>query len=66
MVKIAIDGSLYRKHPKLKRLLTDFISALAPGRKFDHFLAEDGSGKGAGLVVAAMYRDGKLVTHDSK
>lgn len=57
-VKIAIDGSLYKKHPKIKQLLTDFITALTPGKKFDHFLAEDGSGKGAGLVVAALCRDG--------
>ncbi|XP_015782952.1 hexokinase-1 [Tetranychus urticae] len=57
VTKVAIDGSLYKHHPKIKRLLTDFIGQLAPGRQFDHYLAEDGSGKGAGLVVAALYRE---------
>lgn len=53
---VAIDGSLYKHHPKMHTLLTDYISVLAPGRKFKIILAEDGSGKGAGLVAAAAMK----------
>ncbi|CAG2115143.1 unnamed protein product, partial [Medioppia subpectinata] len=52
MVRIAIDGSLYKKHPKLHKLMTDFISELIPNRKFELFLAEDGSGKGSAFIAA--------------
>lgn len=54
-ISIAIDGSMYKKHPKLGKLMSDFINELAPGYNVSHFLAEDGSGKGAGLVVAALH-----------
>ncbi|CAG2119311.1 unnamed protein product, partial [Medioppia subpectinata] len=58
MVRIAIDGSLYKKHPKLHKLMTDFIGELIPNRKFELFLAEDGSGKGSAFIaaVAAKHR----------
>lgn len=56
VVSIAIDGSVYKKHPKLHTLITDFIRELSPERKFKVFLAEDGSGKGAGLVAAIAQR----------
>lgn len=55
-VTIAIDGSLYKKHPKLHNLMTHFTSEMAPGKKFHLILAEDGSGKGAGLVAAVAVR----------
>ncbi len=51
-VTIAIDGSVYKYHPKFHTLMTDFIKELMPNRKFKLILAEDGSGKGAGLVAA--------------
>ncbi|CAG2108517.1 unnamed protein product [Medioppia subpectinata] len=52
MVRIAADGSPYKKHPKLHKLITDFISELIPNRKFELFLAEDGSGKGSAFIAA--------------
>jgi len=33
-----------------------YISTMAPNRKFELMLAEDGSGKGAGLVAAIARR----------
>lgn len=55
-VTIAIDGSLYKHHPRFHRLMTHFITMLAPNRPFKLMLAEDGSGKGAGLVAAVADR----------
>lgn len=49
---IAVDGSLYQKHPRVKGLLEKYTTMLAPERKRKFLLAEDGSGKGAGLVAA--------------
>ncbi|XP_063237114.1 hexokinase type 2-like isoform X2 [Bacillus rossius redtenbacheri] len=51
-VTIAVDGSLFKFHPRLETLISKFIKLLAPGKKFQLMLAEDGSGKGAGLVAA--------------
>ena len=53
---IAVDGSVYKKHPKMHKLMTNFIGQLAPGIKFKMILAEDGSGKGAGLVAAVAMK----------
>lgn len=55
-VTIAIDGAVYKYHPKFHQLMTDFIGELVPGKKFKLILAEDGSGKGAGLVAAIAQR----------
>ncbi len=55
-VTIAIDGSVYKNHPKFHKLMTDFISELIPGKNFKLILAEDGSGKGAGLLAAIAQR----------
>lgn len=50
---VAIDGSLYKHHPKIDRLLREHITLLSDRpRQFDLILAEDGSGKGAGLVAS--------------
>lgn len=51
-VTVAFDGSLYKYYPRMKKVIEDYITVLAPGRKFNLILAEDGSGKGAGLVAA--------------
>ncbi|KAH7937263.1 hypothetical protein HPB49_009873 [Dermacentor silvarum] len=55
-VTVAIDGSLYKHHPRFHQLMTEFITVLAPNRPFKLMLAEDGSGKGAGLVAAVADR----------
>jgi hexokinase len=51
-VTIAVDGSLYKLHPRLATLINKYIQEYSPGRKFTLLLAEDGSGKGAGLTAA--------------
>ena len=53
---IAVDGSVYKYHPKMHKLMTDFIGEMIPGKKFKMILAEDGSGKGAGLVAAVAMK----------
>lgn len=75
---VAVDGSVYKKHPNMHRLITDLMEQLlldqgivaednrkssdekAPadggGRTFKVILAEDGSGKGGGLVAALSSR----------
>ncbi|PSN39304.1 Hexokinase type 2 [Blattella germanica] len=55
-VTVAVDGSLYKYHPRLKSWMNKYIRLLAPGKKFRLLLAEDGSGKGAGLVAAIALR----------
>ncbi|XP_024882921.1 hexokinase-like, partial [Temnothorax curvispinosus] len=55
-VTIAVDGSLYKHHPRLENWMKQYISLLAPGRKFKIIHAEDGSGKGAALVSAIAQR----------
>ncbi|XP_047112829.1 hexokinase-1-like [Schistocerca piceifrons] len=53
---IAVDGSLFKHHPRLKTWMNKYIQLLAPGKKFRLLLAEDGSGKGAGIVAAIALR----------
>lgn len=55
-VTVAIDGSLYRHHPRLHDLLMEQINSLAPDIKCKLILAEDGSGRGAGFVAAVVDR----------
>ncbi|XP_018397741.1 PREDICTED: hexokinase-1-like isoform X1 [Cyphomyrmex costatus] len=56
-VTIAVDGSLYKHHPRLEGWMKQYISLLCtPGRKFKLIHAEDGSGKGAALVSAIAQR----------
>ncbi|KYN11139.1 PREDICTED: hexokinase-2-like isoform X1 [Trachymyrmex cornetzi] len=56
-VTIAVDGSLYKHHPRLEGWMKQYISLLCtPGRKFKLIHAEDGSGKGAALVSAIAHR----------
>ena len=51
---IAVDGSVYRKHPRIHQLMTDFINNLVDDhtKQIEIIEAEDGSGKGAGIVAA--------------
>jgi len=54
---IAVDGSLYRFHPRFHNLMCLKIKELVkPGLKFKLTLSSDGSGKGAALTAAVSLR----------
>ncbi|XP_076765888.1 hexokinase-2 isoform X2 [Xylocopa sonorina] len=55
-ITIAVDGSLYKHHPRLETWIKQYIPLLAPDHKFKMIHAEDGSGKGAALVAAIAQR----------
>ncbi|XP_015111359.1 hexokinase-2 isoform X1 [Diachasma alloeum] len=55
-VTIAVDGSLYKHHPRLESWMNQYINLLAPARKFKLIHAQDGSGKGAAIVAAIALR----------
>ncbi|KAI4504672.1 hypothetical protein M0802_000222 [Mischocyttarus mexicanus] len=61
-VSIAIDGSLYKHHPRLEGWMNQYIALLVPSRKFKLIHVEDGSGKGAALVSAIAQRIKKRLT----
>lgn len=66
---VAVDGSLYKFHPRLHELLVKYTSELVPNKKFKLMLTEDGSGKGAGLVAAIatrLMRYNKQIFTDSR
>ncbi|VDD76852.1 unnamed protein product [Mesocestoides corti] len=55
---IAVDGSLFKFHPTFARTMVEVITKLVPSRcTFRLKLSEDGSGKGAGALVAAARRE---------
>ncbi|XP_067936605.1 hexokinase-like isoform X2 [Watersipora subatra] len=54
-VTIAVDGSLYRYHPKFHDLITEKVAELSPNKVFKLMLSSDGSGKGAALVAAVAW-----------
>lgn len=60
---VAIDGSLFKHHPRLRSFMEKYIAAMAPANKFKLMLAEDGSGKGAGLIAAIASRLKKQQAH---
>ena len=53
---IAVDGSLYKKHPTFKPNMEQFLKELVPSVSVKLMLSEDGSGKGAALVAAVAAR----------
>ena len=55
-VTIAVDGSLYKHHPRLETWIKQYIPLIAPEHKFKIIHAEDGSGKGGALVAAIAQR----------
>jgi len=55
-VTVAVDGSLYRYHPKFHDLMTDMTQQLLPHKQFKLRLSHDGSGVGAALVAAVSTR----------
>ncbi|CAI9739073.1 hexokinase-2-like isoform X1 [Octopus vulgaris] len=65
-VTVAIDGSLYRFHPRFHNLMSLKIQELVdPSYKFKLVLSHDGSGKGA-AIVAAVTTHRKTNIHDKK
>ncbi|KAL0809908.1 hypothetical protein ABMA28_010767 [Loxostege sticticalis] len=55
-VGVAVDGSVFRRHPRIARLMDKYIALLAPKHKFSLLAAEDGSGKGSALTAAIAAR----------
>jgi hexokinase len=55
-ITIAVDGSVYKHHPRLKHWMKQLIKDMSPTKNFHLQLTEDGSGKGAGLVAAIAKR----------
>lgn len=62
---IAIDGSLFKNHPRFRPLMEKLISEFAPGRPFDLCLALDGSGKGSALAASIAERLRKRTSSSS-
>ncbi|CAB0014707.1 unnamed protein product [Nesidiocoris tenuis] len=55
-VTFAVDGSVFKFHPRYRKWMEIFIGLLAPNYKFQLLLAEDGSGKGAAIASAIASR----------
>lgn len=53
---VAVDGSVYKCHPRISTLMNKYIALLAPNHKFTLMGAEDGSGKGSALTAAIAAR----------
>ncbi|XP_034836713.1 hexokinase type 2-like [Maniola hyperantus] len=53
---VAVDGSVFKKHPRISSLMQKYIALLAPHHKFTLQAAEDGSGKGSALTAAIAAR----------
>ncbi|KAI2798167.1 hypothetical protein BLOT_013285 [Blomia tropicalis] len=53
-VKFACDGSLFKKHPKMERLINSYLSVMCPNRKVVVFSADQGSGIGAAMLAAVV------------
>lgn len=53
---IAVDGTLFKKHPKFKGYMEETLVELVPECKVQLMLSEDGSGRGAALVAAVASR----------
>ncbi|XP_013196366.1 hexokinase-2 [Amyelois transitella] len=55
-VSVAVDGSVFKKHPRIRQLMYRYVGLLAPEHKFSLLAAEDGSGKGSALTAAIAAR----------
>ncbi|XP_053619258.1 hexokinase-2-like [Plodia interpunctella] len=53
---VAVDGSVFKKHPRIRKLMYRYIGLLAPDHKYSLLAAEDGSGKGSALTAAIAAR----------
>ncbi|XP_013168641.1 PREDICTED: hexokinase-2-like [Papilio xuthus] len=55
-VAVAVDGSVYKRHPRIQHLMNKYVALLAPEHPFTLLGAEDGSGKGSALTAAIAAR----------
>ncbi|PZC71772.1 hexokinase-2 [Helicoverpa armigera] len=55
-VAVAVDGSVFKHHPRIADLMHKYIALLAPHHPFSILGAEDGSGKGSALTAAIAAR----------
>lgn len=55
-VSVAVDGSVFKHHPRMAPLMRRYIRLLAPEHPFTLLAAEDGSGKGSALTAAIAAR----------
>ncbi|XP_068624664.1 hexokinase-4-like isoform X2 [Battus philenor] len=55
-VSVAVDGSVFKRHPRIQLLMNKYIALLAPHHPFTLLGAEDGSGKGSALAAAIAAR----------
>lgn len=53
---VAIDGTLYKKHPTFRGKMRAAMNELAPGNGITIKESEDGSGRGAAIVAAVACR----------
>ncbi|CAH1408364.1 unnamed protein product [Nezara viridula] len=59
-ITIAVDGSVYKYHPRIHNYLMDFISTLIDHKtEIKIILAEDGSGLGAACIAAIACKQNK-------
>lgn len=63
-VSVAMDGSLYKKHPTFKRFMHQALEEFLPTTHVNLRLAEDGSGRGAAVVAAVAQRLAKAALVD--
>ena len=53
---VAVDGTLFKKHPTFQQHMEECLSELVPQYEVKLMLAEDGSGVGAALAAAVAKR----------
>ena len=53
---MAIDGSLFKKHPQFKCYMQSAMFEVLPECNTKLMMSKDGSGKGAALVAAVAVR----------
>lgn len=59
VVKIGCDGSLYKKHPKMARLINAYVKEFSPSKEASVFSADQGSSIGVALIAATVCCDEK-------
>ncbi|XP_050431143.1 hexokinase type 2-like [Adelges cooleyi] len=59
-ITIGVDGSVYRHHPHYHNILVETINELLENKKkINVILSEDGSGRGAAVVAAAVCKSNR-------